>query len=148
MKTVDELAEDWMTEEYGNTSNWTYAGKEMSLDAFVAGYQAAKDEYKVAIDTYNDVAKQMMEEAVRIMSPKDSAHIDTNSIDTGTKMQWISVKERLPEHFEDVLTFEDGECYRVNSISQLTKYWWDSDEGFERHPSHWMPLPEAPKGEG
>ena len=61
--------------------------------------------------------------------------------------KWISVKDRLPEHFEDVLTFEDGEFYSVNSISQLTKYWWDSDEGFERHPSHWMPLPEAPKEE-
>ena len=61
--------------------------------------------------------------------------------------QWISVKDRLPEHFEDVLTFEDGECYRVNSISQLTKYWWDSDEGFERNPSHWMPLPAPPKEE-
>ena len=57
MKTPEEMAIEWLKEEYGDTSNWTYAAQEMSLDAFYAGYQAAKDEYKVAIDTYNDVAK-------------------------------------------------------------------------------------------
>lgn len=88
------------------------------VDGYDAGYQAAKDQFADADKVMNSPEK-----------------LDS----------WISVKERLPEHFEDVLTFEDGECYRVNSISELTKYWWDSDEGFERNPSHWMPLPKPPE---
>lgn len=42
MKTPEQLAVEWLKEEYGDTSNWTYMGQEMSLDAFYAGYQAAK----------------------------------------------------------------------------------------------------------
>lgn len=42
MKTPEQLAVEWLKEEYGDTSNWTYMGQEMSLDAFYAGYQAAQ----------------------------------------------------------------------------------------------------------
>ena len=42
MKTPEQLAVEWLKEEYGDTSNWTYMGQEMSLDAFLAGYQAAQ----------------------------------------------------------------------------------------------------------
>ena len=119
MKTPEQMAEEWMNEEYGDTSHWVRMGKDMSLDAFIAGYQAAKDEYKEAIDTYNDVAKQMMEEAIRIMSPKDQA-ADADKVMNSPEKQdscehildmdkmvdvkssnnsngWVSVKERLPE---------------------------------------------------
>ncbi len=60
--------------------------------------------------------------------------------------QWISVKEQLPEYDVEVLTFETGN-YKVNAVSKYTQWWWDSDEGFQRNPTHWMPLPAAPKGE-
>jgi hypothetical protein len=60
--------------------------------------------------------------------------------------QWISVKERLPEYDVEVLTFETGN-YKVNAVSEYTQWWWDSNEGFERNPTHWMPLPKVPKGE-
>ena len=43
-KTPEEMAEEWMTEEYGDTSHWVRMGKDMSIDAFVAGYKAAKDQ--------------------------------------------------------------------------------------------------------
>ena len=42
MKTPEQMAVEWLKEEYGDTSNWTYMGQEMSLDAFYAGYQAAQ----------------------------------------------------------------------------------------------------------
>jgi hypothetical protein len=45
MKTPEQLAVEWLKEEYGDTSNWTYMGQEMSLDAFYAGYQAAKPQW-------------------------------------------------------------------------------------------------------
>jgi len=169
-KTPEQMAEEWYWDNLTEQSPVVMLTNPIKhppcpRKAFLAGYKAAKETYKDAISVYEDVAKQMLEKAIRILSPKDqfadadkvmcnTTMKEIKAVDTGelmpitnlpTQAKWISVKERLPEHFEDVLTFEDGECYRVNSISQLTKYWWDSDEGFERNPSHWMPLPEPPK---
>lgn len=62
MKTPEEMAEEYC-EDHDEC--------EFAYEAFIAGYQAAKDAYKDAISVYEDVAKQMLEEAVRIMSPKD-----------------------------------------------------------------------------
>ena len=137
-KTPEQLAEEYC-EDHDEC--------EFARDAFLAGYQAAKDEYKVAIDTYNDVAKQMLEEAVRIMSPQDRlADADKVMNSSNNSNGWISVKERLPEYDVEVLTFETGN-YKVNAVSEYTQWWWDSNEGFERNPTHWMPLPKVPKRE-
>jgi hypothetical protein len=45
MKTPEEMAEEWMNEEYGDTSHWVRMGKDMSIDAFLAGYQAAAPQW-------------------------------------------------------------------------------------------------------
>lgn len=58
-----------LAEEYANNYETGDQAWGGAYGGFLAGYQAAKD----------------------------SACIDTNSIDTGTKMQWISVKDKLPE---------------------------------------------------
>jgi hypothetical protein len=58
--------------------------------------------------------------------------------------QWISVKDRLPEDDVEVLTFETGN-YKVNAVSEYTQWWWDSNEGFKRNPTHWQPLPKPPE---
>ena len=57
---------------------------------------------------------------------------------------WISVKDGLPEYDVEVLTFETGN-YKVNAVSKYTQWWWDSNEGFERNPTHWQPLPKPPE---
>lgn len=49
-KTPEEMAIEYLKEEYGDTSSWTYMGQEMVLDAFVAGYQAAKDRQEYLIN--------------------------------------------------------------------------------------------------
>lgn len=173
-KTPEEMAEEWMTEEYGDTSHWVRMGKDMSIDAFLAGYQAAKDEYKEAIDTYNDVAKQMLEEAVRIMSPQDQlADADKviaedtcehilymeKMVDVNPSSGWISVKDRLPEEGEIVMTScEQGKMFLLRKVSEeflgatlLWKYCcgYDKDladgESYCYEITHWMPLPEAPE---
>ena len=54
-----------------------------------------KDEYKVAIDTYNDVAKQMLEEAVRIMSPQ-------NQLADASKVMNSPEKQDSCEHILDM----------------------------------------------
>jgi len=116
-KTPEEMAEEYVWKHYG------YSAINHQLD-FLAGYKAGCENTQTQLAVGEKTIRELL-----------------------GKPQWISVKDRLPEHFEDVLTFEDGECYRVNSISELTKYWWDSDEGFERNPSYWMPLPAPPKEE-
>jgi hypothetical protein len=46
-KTPEQMAVEWLKEEYGDTSNWTYMGQEMSLDAFYAGYHTG---YNIAYE--------------------------------------------------------------------------------------------------
>lgn len=68
-------------------------------------------------------------------------------------MEWISVKDKLPEKrwlyitaynpciWEDVVSSEqkvDTDYYRGNGLCAKNKY---------RKVTHWMPLPEPPKGE-
>lgn len=65
------------------------------------------------------------------------------------KQEWISVKDRLPEEFVSVLGYMTDagdfppvrECYRAGGVFFFPALG-------DRHPvSHWMPLPEAPKGD-
>lgn len=62
-------------------------------------------------------------------------------------MQWISVKDRLPEDEEEVLIYEVGEMYIATYTIKLFFTDFNEDNVAIRHPSHWMPLPEPPEGE-
>jgi len=59
-------------------------------------------------------------------------------------MEWVSVKTRLPEETEIVIV--DGGCayYRKGE-------WWTVMEypvrPIQWNVTHWMPLPQPPKGE-
>lgn len=70
--------------------------------------------------------------------------------------EWISVKDRLPEHPELVLAIVSGKPWKnvtLDGAYQLASY--DPDCGWivEEYPeweegavvSHWMPLPEPPE---
>lgn len=72
-------------------------------------------------------------------------------------MKWISVKEKLPELFIDVLAYCINECGatyekgdRYCCIDRLCKWTDDYPESFRTdrfygHVTHWMLLPEFPK---
>jgi hypothetical protein len=64
--------------------------------------------------------------------------------------RWISVEERLPESGERVLImFKPLEGEENISIGWLTKSGFDCYDDsvyFFRSVTHWMPLPEPPKG--
>ena len=135
-KTPEQMAVEWLKEEYGDTSNWTYMGQEMSLDAFYAGYQAAKDEI---------LSKGMQGYITEIRNDAWCT-----AMQLGQQSQWISVKERLPqESTHCVIRIDDGE-YQVA--------WRENGHWIMFNPcciynsqlnnvTHWMPLPAAPKEE-
>ena len=63
-----------------------------------------------------------------------------------TAQEWISVKERLPEESGDYLVYcgeYDGICVLHYEVLK-TKGKWGSKW---KEVTHWMPLPEPPKGE-
>ena len=60
-----------------------------------------------------------------------------------TVQEWISVKDRLPEQGEEAICIAaDGDMM----IGKYTEWGWMFPCYFEEL-THWMPLPESPKGE-
>ena len=76
------------------------------------------------------------------LEEKIADHLIANGV---TVQQWISVKDRLPEQNKDVLVYtithdvRKAHCYGERS--------WFGHDGIWRCVTHWMPLPEPPKGE-
>lgn len=77
-------------------------------------------------------------------------------------MEWISVKDRLPENDEDVLVYHWDDrhicvgCFDESRVSFYiesdgTKFYtdcgWETDIPWAQkgQVTHWMPLPEAPE---
>ena len=58
------------------------------------------------------------------------------------EMNWISVKDKLPEPLEDVLVCHT--CGKVTCSYKLYAGDW-SLESLYGPVTHWMPLPEPPK---
>ena len=64
--------------------------------------------------------------------------------------QWISVKDRLPDRDQEVLGYEKpfiSTCLFWRSRSFLMEHQWELSNGRNCNPTHWMPLPDAPKEE-
>lgn len=62
-----------------------------------------------------------------------------------TIQQWISVEERLPEPTVDVLVhYEDGEIDIDAWYRMFGRFIMENEN---HRITHWMPLPEPPKGE-
>jgi hypothetical protein len=64
-------------------------------------------------------------------------------------MEWISVKDRLPQHGEEVLIIDNEMNYHMsyfNADTTISCYCWDCDEyGLRKEDvDYWMPLPKPP----
>lgn len=63
--------------------------------------------------------------------------------------KWIPVTERLPEADKMVLCLEkSGDCWLAMWNHCDDQMWSDGDYWYSKNGvTHWMPLPEPPKGE-
>lgn len=59
--------------------------------------------------------------------------------------KWIPVTERLPEYEQEVLTYRGESGISVERM--FPGAMWDLDYDLIDSVTHWMPLPEPPKGE-
>jgi len=118
MKTPEEMAIEWLREEYGDTSNWTYMGQEMSLDAFHAGYQAAKDQFA-------DSSKVMPQ----WISVKDRLP------EIG---EWVLIND--PEVCQRVAPPSSNWDWEFAWATDHQSFYEPTDI------THWMPLPKPPEG--
>lgn len=60
--------------------------------------------------------------------------------------QWISVKDRLPDDNDRVIAFRPYEA-EVSAYRYCVKWGWSLKTSMSYNGiTHWMPLPEPPKG--
>lgn len=60
-------------------------------------------------------------------------------------MEWISVKDRLPEDTGYVLAWSPRYQEVVIAWYSEEEDFWRTEDDLAPFPSHWMPLPEPPK---
>ena len=150
MKTPEQMAEEWMNEEYGDTSHWVRMGKDMSLDAFYAGYQAAKDH---AVDVNKMMPKWNSVDTVGDLINRSAIQHTLAALEKKPAQQWISVKDQLPEDNLAVLFFQpeyDG-CF-VGYKAAEGSYVDPEGNGLSvdnihKYCTHWRVLPATPKEE-
>ena len=62
--------------------------------------------------------------------------------------EWISVKDRLPEDDRNVLVYDDHDIqFWVAWHDECHNNWYTQEGESVYGVSHWMPLPQPPKGE-
>ena len=67
-----------------------------------------------------------------------------------TVQEWVDVKDRLPEESGMyIVTANDGHAQRVSSVQwqKKNRMWNLTGARSYWRVTHWMPLPEPPKGE-
>ena len=133
-KTPEEMAEEYC-EDHDEC--------EHARNAFLAGYQAAKDQLA-------DADKVMCSTTMEEIKAVDTGELmPITNLPTSAK--WISVEDRLPEEDKKVKIlinyFLGGTEVREVAKAAFRNGLWSGDKVYITHPlvSHWMPLPEPPK---
>lgn len=61
--------------------------------------------------------------------------------------QWINVKDRLPKYENPVLAGNAELCFVNTALYHVATRRWELPSGIFCEVTHWMPLPEPPKGD-
>lgn len=66
-------------------------------------------------------------------------------------INWISVKEKLPDEWVDVLAFHENGAVSIQHMftswgGDAQVMWSNCDDQDESLVTHWQPLPDVPKG--
>lgn len=72
----------------------------------------------------------------------EADHLIANGV---TVHKWISVTEELPERMQPVILCREGN--KVEQGYRDVGDWWKVYGTRTKRVTHWMPLPEPPKGE-
>ncbi len=90
-------------------------------------------------------AEQYVSAGIKV---KETVH---ECVDYAPTAEWIDVKDRLPEHLKSVLIFDSDKDMLVGFYSEKLNMWQSEFSDYlyedECRVTHWMPLPEPPKGE-
>ena len=77
--------------------------------------------------------------------PSEREELADGLIANGVMVQeWIPVDDRLPESFESVLVFRDGKI----TIDHHEENGWFAYDFNGKRATHWMTIPQPPKGGG
>ena len=79
------------------------------------------------------------------LEEKIADHLIANGV---TVQEWISVKDRLPERYTRILLWAEMDGDISMGVLDDRREWYVP--GYENKPfnaTHWMPLPQPPKGE-
>jgi hypothetical protein len=135
-KTPEQLCKEWCKENLDiATHAYCYGAVNLS---FLAGYQAAKDQFADTSKVMNSPEDPDSCEHILDMEKM----VDVNG--------WISVKDRLPEHL-GLIANEVIVCTEYEEVKTAVRKmdgWIDIENRLEKKTSwvtHWMPLPEPPK---
>ena len=100
--------------------------------------------------------KNTYEEWSVTVENKDNETIADRLIAHGVTVQeWISVKDRLPKPFTPVLVYRQSfgtlppyiKVDKMTLRNDDTQVWTDEVGNWKNVTTHWMPLPQLPKGE-
>ena len=100
-----------------------------------------------------DVMEKLVEliESARYCGSNTSEEIADNLLENGVTVQeWISVKDRLPKNWTDVLVLSRFGFLETAVYTGTPGKWrigWNGDMLEADSITHWMPLQEPPKGE-
>lgn len=182
-KTVEELAKEYVIEKYFKyLKREEDDNYELLVQDFIAGYQAAKDQLadtnKVTTADYVETASNDAKELIakyELEGDKDilikalvaayCSGVDAvdgylrNSLsayrNSVKRLQWISVKERLPEDGQDVIFYVDWVDKWDKGSERITYQEIGKFDGKNRFDhrahteldrvTHWMPLIKPPE---
>jgi hypothetical protein len=98
---------------------------------------------------------QQIRDAARYKYPDERIHFIDGAKWADSHPHWIPVEERLPEfvypigaevkNTSDYVLVYNGYTMYISRLVGGEIHWWEDNS--ELAPTHWMPLPEAPRKE-